>query len=60
MRPYHLSLLLFRQGVDARNIGVRKHAVLWTAMCGHDGEFSHMLSCGNSSDFSKNRTLTAS
>ena len=23
--------------VDGRDIGVRKHAVLWTAMPGHDG-----------------------
>jgi hypothetical protein len=44
---------------DARNTGVRKHAVLWTAMLGHDGEVSHMLSSGNGPDFPENRTLTA-
>ena len=29
-------LLSVKKGVDARHIGVRKHAVLWTAMAGHD------------------------
>jgi hypothetical protein len=27
-----------KQDVDGRDIGVRKHAVLWTAMPGHDWE----------------------
>src|SRR6185295_14292941 len=34
-----------REDVDDRHIGVRKHAVLWTAMAGHDEDL-HMLRPG--------------
>jgi hypothetical protein len=35
-RPSTFGSLLSGEDVDARDIGVRKHAVLWTAMRGHD------------------------
>jgi len=37
---------LLKQDVDGRDIGVRKHAVLRTAMPGHDEN----LNCGNFND----------
>ena len=37
--PATSFLLQAREDVDARDIGVRKHAVLWTAMRGHDAKY---------------------
>src|SRR4029434_434294 len=35
-RPSTTLLLYLSKNVDVRHIDVRKHAVLWTAMAGHD------------------------
>jgi len=39
----HALNLQSRKVVDARDIGGRKHAVLWTAMPGHDGSGDRKL-----------------
>jgi len=49
---------LLKQGVDGRDIGVRKHAVLRTAMPGHDDCYAPSLSAKSAKSFAAKSTAT--